>query len=497
VGTLFLARRYARTRKAFAEQSLALSILKKWEWADMRAPKDLHEALLIHQARSSQRQSGYAQVLDVYQEAIREILADGIVTREEFQRLESLRNQLQIKQADHERIMASLAETDRALFEETAARPSAEKLLQLQTYHLALEQHLKLELGTGAADDRLLRQLQREYNVTPEEHAAHLDAVLGGAQGIAAQVADALRQAVQPLPLIRALSTEASPAYAFLADLLRRKRAQAVSRLVRLLHVDIKTPDGRAIYEGLGSDDDGSREQACGALLDQASPAVAERMRAMRRELAASDPPTLVASLLELVASPDPYVRAATIYALAGGRPLDMDRGDEEHPLVQETLNALRARTAGITTLEKMIALRSVPIFASLEPESLAALARPSNEESYAPDQILVMEGDPGDDAFIILSGSIRVVLKAGTANEVLVSERGAGDIMGEMAVLDPAPRSATLRAGAGGVRVLAISGTTLREALRTDPDVATGIIGTLVRRLRATLGRVESKQAA
>jgi CRP/FNR family transcriptional regulator len=174
-----------------------------------------------------------------------------------------------------------------------------------------------------------------------------------------------------------------------------------------------------------------------------------------------------------------------------------MDRGDEEHPLVQETLNALRARTAGITTLEKMIALRSVPIFASLEPESLAALARPSNEESYAPDQILVMEGDPGDDAFIILSGSIRVVLKAGTANEVLVSERGAGDIMGEMAVLDPAPRSATLRAGAGGVRVLAISGTTLREALRTDPDVATGIIGTLVRRLRATLGRVESKQAA
>jgi hypothetical protein len=496
VGTLFLARRYGRTRKAFAEQSLALSIVKRWEWPDVRAPKDLHEALLIHQARSSERSTGYAQVLEVYKDAIREILADGLVTREEFQRLQSLRNQLQIKNSDHEKIMASLAQTERALLSDPSReRPSAEKLLQLQTYRRALEQHIKLAPGI---DDRLLRQLQREYNVTGEEHAAQLDAILGGAQGIAAQVADELRRDGKCRQVIRALAAEPSPTHVFIGDLLRRQRSQGIARLMRTLHVDPHTPEGRPIFEDLAGNDEAARGRARATLLAGAAPGVTELIP---REVmgAGNEAVSLVEGLRDLAGSPDPYVRAAAVYGLlergAGDAGLLRGLDGEGNELARETLEGLR--TGRTTTLEKMIALRSAPIFASIDPESLAGLARSSAEESYAPDQILVIEGDPGEDAFIILSGSIRVVLQAGTAHEVLVSERPAGDILGEMAVLDPAPRSATLRAGAGGVRVLAISGATLREALRSEPDVATGIIRTLVRRLRAALGQVDKKQAA
>jgi CRP-like cAMP-binding protein len=54
------------------------------------------------------------------------------------------------------------------------------------------------------------------------------------------------------------------------------------------------------------------------------------------------------------------------------------------------------------------------------------------------------------------------------------------------MAVLDPAPRSATIVAKPGGVRVLRLGGDAFRGALNTDPSIASGVIRTLAQRLRA-----------
>ena len=61
----------------------------------------------------------------------------------------------------------------------------------------------------------------------------------------------------------------------------------------------------------------------------------------------------------------------------------------------------------------------------------------------------------------------------------------GAGELIGEMAVLDPAPRSATVRAGAPGVLVLRLDGHAFRGVIDVNPSIATGIIHTLARRLR------------
>jgi CRP-like cAMP-binding protein len=54
--------------------------------------------------------------------------------------------------------------------------------------------------------------------------------------------------------------------------------------------------------------------------------------------------------------------------------------------------------------------------------------------------------------------------------------------------VLDPAPRSATARAGAKGVRVLRLNGDAFREVLNANPTIASGIIRTLAQRLRGTV---------
>ena len=88
---------------------------------------------------------------------MRETLANGFVTREEVQLLESLRSQLQIKPSDHEKVMAALAEEERAMvISDPSKQISAEKRLQLETYKRALESYLGRVLRGGRRADEEL-----------------------------------------------------------------------------------------------------------------------------------------------------------------------------------------------------------------------------------------------------------------------------------------------------------------------------------------------------
>jgi hypothetical protein len=191
---LFLARRLFRTQQAFAEETLAKNILKHWEWVDVEPPKDLREAFLVHTIRSRESKKGSAQILEIYKNAVRETLANGYVTRQEVQLLESLRNQLQIRKVDHEKIMSELAEEERDLLSDPAKQFSAEKVLQLETYAHVLESYLeRVFAADGTPDDRFLKDLREEYHVTAEEHSAVLDKLLGGSSAVATQLIEELK----------------------------------------------------------------------------------------------------------------------------------------------------------------------------------------------------------------------------------------------------------------------------------------------------------------
>src|SRR5262249_16173230 len=171
VGTLFLVRRFPRTQNIFAEQTLARAIIRRWEWVDMEPPKDLHDAWLIHTVRSQDRQRGHTQVLQTYEEAVRDALASGFVTTDEVTRLTSLRHQLQISEPDNEKAMAALADEERALFAGAATGQTSEKRLQLQTYEHALARQIETSLSTESEPNpQLLKQLQSEFGITSEEH---------------------------------------------------------------------------------------------------------------------------------------------------------------------------------------------------------------------------------------------------------------------------------------------------------------------------------------
>src|SRR5262249_45068293 len=136
------------------------------------------------------------------------------------------------------------------------------------------------------------------------------------------------------------------------------------------------------------------------------------------------------------------------------------------------------------TTFAKMIGLKSIGIFDALEPEDLAQVAKAGRESWFRQGEALCREGEMGDEVFVLLSGEVSIQRHDGAADRV-VGVEGPGSVIGEMAVLDPAPRQATVTAQSVAVRALRLDGPSFRKALYASPALSEVIIRRLARRLR------------
>jgi len=136
-----------------------------------------------------------------------------------------------------------------------------------------------------------------------------------------------------------------------------------------------------------------------------------------------------------------------------------------------------------LSTLDRILLLREVPMFARLAPEDLEKIAEIANEQLFSDQAFLCTEGEPGNALFILVSGKVVVIKKTGGQDAVL-AERGVGDFVGEMAILESAPRSATLKA-IGDVRVLVIDGDAFNTILLDRPEVTVTVLRNMSARLR------------
>jgi HEAT repeat protein len=136
-----------------------------------------------------------------------------------------------------------------------------------------------------------------------------------------------------------------------------------------------------------------------------------------------------------------------------------------------------------VSILERILLLREIPIFADLSPEDLKLVAETAREEWYPQNTVIFHQGDDGNMMFVIVEGQVHVLRSVDGIEQVL-ARRGAGDFLGEMAIIESAPRSATLRTQTD-VRVLAIDGETFKGILRERPNVSFAVLRSISRRLR------------
>jgi CRP-like cAMP-binding protein len=107
---------------------------------------------------------------------------------------------------------------------------------------------------------------------------------------------------------------------------------------------------------------------------------------------------------------------------------------------------------------------------------------------AYRDGEVLCRQGEPGDCLFVIQDGEFEVVREEGGRESVIRVAR-KDELLGEMAVFDRAPRSATVRARGPG-RVLTLDKRNFLKRINEDPSLAFRIIQTMSQRIRELTDR-------
>jgi uncharacterized membrane protein len=131
-------------------------------------------------------------------------------------------------------------------------------------------------------------------------------------------------------------------------------------------------------------------------------------------------------------------------------------------------------------------ALRSVPLFASLDDAAARTLRGLMSLREAPPGTLLFKMGDPGDAMYLIEGGRVRIYIHDGDGENLTLAELRNGDFFGEMAIVDGKPRSANAAVMEHACLAVLARDDFLRF-VRGNPDVALEMVSAISERLRRT----------
>jgi len=127
-------------------------------------------------------------------------------------------------------------------------------------------------------------------------------------------------------------------------------------------------------------------------------------------------------------------------------------------------------------------------LFAGLPPPCLLELAELAERQRYLRGSVIVHQDEPGDTLHILERGHVKVRVRSGAGDEAIIAVLGPGECFGELALLDGAPRSATV-AALTDIETLALRRDAFLPFLQANPLALDGLLRTLAQRLRRTSG--------
>jgi HEAT repeat protein len=139
---------------------------------------------------------------------------------------------------------------------------------------------------------------------------------------------------------------------------------------------------------------------------------------------------------------------------------------------------------ATLSIMERILLLRRVPLLADLTPGDLKRVAAIASEQHYPDGEVIAVQGEPGEEMYIIVKGTVRVLIGEAAQSLKEFARRKTGEVVGEMSVISGEPRSAWLDAS-GDVHLLCIDRKSFEGLLRERPEVGLAIMRELCMRLR------------
>jgi HEAT repeat protein len=135
--------------------------------------------------------------------------------------------------------------------------------------------------------------------------------------------------------------------------------------------------------------------------------------------------------------------------------------------------------THDMLTIERILTLKSVDMFARTSEGVLAQIADVLEEVDVPKDHVIFQKGDLGDSLYIVVQGRVRVY-----DGSTVIGTLGERDIFGELALLDPEPRFASIAAETD-VRLFRLDREAFSELMAGNIEIVRGVLHVLCQRLR------------
>ena len=135
--------------------------------------------------------------------------------------------------------------------------------------------------------------------------------------------------------------------------------------------------------------------------------------------------------------------------------------------------------------------LAAIPFFVGLDAAALERVASGARSRRFRRGEVIFHVGDPGDALFVIVSGDVKISLPSETGDEAILATLRPGDVFGELALLDGAPRSATATALTPTDTVV-LPRDRFRELIATEAGVRDALLASLAGELRRLTTHVE-----
>ena len=136
--------------------------------------------------------------------------------------------------------------------------------------------------------------------------------------------------------------------------------------------------------------------------------------------------------------------------------------------------------------------LENVPLFSGLRKQELATFDRHTVAKTFPAHAAVLREGEKSDSLYIILYGKVKVYVSEKNGNEAILNIQGRGEFFGEMALLDDAPRSASVMT-MEPTRLSIMTKAAFRDCLAAHPDLAYDLIRMLTQRVRTLTENVRN----
>ena len=293
---------------------------------------------------------------------------------------------------------------------------------------------------------------------------------------------------------------------------LLQKKEVTLENIIRVLAIHDKTGRLKTAWRGIFSVDTRQRANAIELLGDEmnkkAFNALAPLLESPSPETALSEGGRLVKfikldnegrQITSALLSSEDWVDVIMGLSLLGANPTLLGQSQlsdqfknhvnphilkEAQMILQKTGKDEQIQSRDLSIGEKILLLKEIDIFSGLSAAELAAIAAVTKELDYPEDKTVIRQDEVGETVFLIIDGRVDVIKEQADGSSIVLDQIESGGAFGEMALIDDAPRSATIKT-ITPCRVLILHKQEFKETVMEFPGIALQICSVLSQRIR------------